>query len=245
MASIKYLIGCGVVVFGSQMYHSYRRARESDLKEVWKNNPDKAELLRTIHNQIATKWDEEMGSYEWAKRIDKYRKVLCSYAEGKILEIGVGTGANLKYYPGGARVLGLDWSSEMLKVCEESQKKNKLKNAVLEEMDAKHLGYPDNEFDTVVATFVLSSSDDPKIILNEMIRVLKPNGSILLLDRGKADGALTHVHLSLYRFETLFKYGYDQLTNIEKLVKGSNLLVEIEERKQGGHIYFYKLKKNK
>ncbi|CAG9335476.1 unnamed protein product [Blepharisma stoltei] len=242
MSGVKYIVACGLVLASSQFYHSYRQAKESELKELYRETLDKANLLKQIHNKIAPKWDYEQNSYEWAKRIDKYRKILCSYAEGKVLEVGVGTGSNFEYYPRGVRVIGVDWSPDMLKECN-SKPKGKLKNVTLAEMDAKSLSFSDELFDTVVATFVLSSTDNPSAVIKEMIRVCKPNGTILILDRGKGEGVLTNIHLSLYRYKNLFKFGYDQCTNIKKIIDAAPVKIEIEERKQGGHIYFYLLKK--
>lgn len=62
---------------------------------------DKASVLKKIHDAIAPSYDDEMGNYEWAKRIDKYRKVLLSYTYGNVLEVAIGTGANLKFYKTG------------------------------------------------------------------------------------------------------------------------------------------------
>ena len=76
-------------------------------------------------------------------------------------------------------------------------------------MNAKKLTYADDTFDAVVCTFVLSSSDDPATVLSECYRVCKPGGKVLLLDRGLPNGILTTVLATMYRYEYLFKYGYD------------------------------------
>jgi ubiquinone/menaquinone biosynthesis C-methylase UbiE len=163
-------------------------------------------FYHNIHETIANKYDEEHVSYEWSKRIDKYRKVLCSYAEGNILELGIGTNLNQDFYPKSVSVLGIDWSEEMLvKAREKSDSR-----FTLEKMDAKHLAFSDNHFDTIVSTFVLSASEDPETVLSEAYRVLKPGGTLYLLDRGLPDSALTSALAFMYRFEYLFKYGYDQ-----------------------------------
>lgn len=234
-----YLLGAGFVVFSSMFFHHYRKYREDLLAELYLNHSDKASIYRDVQNKIATQWDEKMKDYEWAKRIDKYRKVLCSYAEGKVLEVGIGTGLNLPFYPKGIKLIGVDWSENMLEEC---VKKN-ISGVLLTKMDGKSLAFPDNTFDTVVAVFLLSSSESPEEIMKEIHRVCKLNGKILILDRGKCPDLLTMVLLNLYRYEYIFEYGYDQCANISQVVKTVQTRVISEETRQGGHIYFYILEK--
>ncbi|WP_240664617.1 class I SAM-dependent methyltransferase [Methanosarcina sp. MSH10X1] len=113
----------------------------------------------------------------------EWRKEALSNLSGKILEIGVGTGRNLKYYPVGCRLIGIDKSEGMLRRAQE--KAGGMKNVTLYPMDAEHLEFPDNSFDYVVATFVLCTIPDPVKALKEMRRVLKPSGELI---------ALEHVH---------------------------------------------------
>jgi ubiquinone/menaquinone biosynthesis C-methylase UbiE len=237
----RYFLAAGGVIFTSMSFHHYRKYRENVLYEIYSNFPEKEKIFKEAHDTIASKWDDEMDKYEWSKRIDKYRKVLCSYAEGTALEVGIGTGFNINFYPLGINLTGIDWSDNMLS---ESKSKNKFKkNIKFINMDAKDLKYDDDTFDTVVGTFVLSSSDLPEKIMSEMYRVCKKNGKILVLDRGYADDLLTMVLLNLYRYEYIFKYGYDQCSNIKKIVRSVPAEIIVEEIKQGGHIYFYILKK--
>lgn len=236
-----YLLGAGFVVFSSMFFHHYRKYREDQLAELFLNHPDKASIYRDVQNKIASQWDEKMKEYEWAKRIDKYRKVLCSYAEGKVLEVGIGTGLNSPFYPKGIKLIGVDWSENMLEEC---MKKN-IPGLLLTKMDGKSLAFPDNTFDTVVAVFLLSSSESPEEIMKEIHRVCKVNGKILILDRGHCPDLLTMVLLNLYRYEYIFEYGYDQCANIPQIVKTVPTRVISEETRQGGHIYFYILEKIK
>ena len=115
----------------------------------------------------------------------KWRKETLSGLNGKVLEVGVGTGRNLKYYPAGCSVTGIDKSEGMLEKARE--KATDMKNVTLLLMDAEHLEFPDNSFDYVVTTFVLCTIPDPVKALREMRRVLKPSGELI---------ALEHVHSS-------------------------------------------------
>lgn len=183
-----------------------------------------------------------MESYEWSKRIDKYRKVLCSYADGKVLELGVGTGQNWKFYHAGCQVTGIDWSPEMLQKCKEKDKW-KVTAVSLVEADARELPFPDESFDTVVSTFLLCSTADQSQVLKEALRVTKKGGKLLILEYGKPSSFLTKVHLDLYRFTYIFKYGYDQCSHIHKYIEDLPVTINVFERKQGGQIYFYILSK--
>ncbi len=110
----------------------------------------------------------------------KWRKEALSGLKGMVLEVGVGTGKNLKYYPKGCSVIGIDISEGML---EKARKRAEgLNNVTLLLMDAEHLEFPDNSFDYVITTFVLCSIPDPAKALKEMHRVLKPDGEMINIE---------------------------------------------------------------
>lgn len=117
-----------------------------------------------------------------------WRKELIGHVRGKVLEVGVGTGANLAYYPLEVEVTGIDFSSGMLK-----QARKKLtglenqKMIELVEMDAQALDFPDDSFDFVIATCVYCSVPDPVKGLQEMRRVCKPEGRILMLEHMRSE----------------------------------------------------------
>ena len=110
----------------------------------------------------------------------KWRKEALSGLRGMVLEVGVGTGKNLKYYPEDCSVIGIDNSEGMLEKARE--KAEGMKNVTLLLMDAEHLEFPDNSFDYVIMTFVLCSIPDPVKALKEMRRVLKPDGEMINIE---------------------------------------------------------------
>jgi len=110
----------------------------------------------------------------------RWRKEALSGLKGKVLEVGIGTGRNLKYYPVGCSVTGIDYSERMLKKAREKAKG--LKKVTLLLMNAEHLEFPDNSFDYIVTTFVLCSVPDPVRALKEMRRVLKPSGELIAIE---------------------------------------------------------------
>ncbi len=102
-------------------------------------------------------------------------------AAGDILEIGVGTGVNIPYYPPAARPTAIDLSEKMLERA--SRRADRLHaTANLVQMDAEHLDFPDATFDAVLSTCVFCSVPNPVAGLREAWRVLKPGGQLLLLE---------------------------------------------------------------
>ncbi len=115
-------------------------------------------------------------------RFAAWRKRLRGGIRGKrALEVGVGTGKNLTYYPGDVHVTAIDLSPQML--ARARKKANKMHLQVdLREMDVQHLEFADQSFDTVFATFVFCSVPDPVAGLRELKRVCKAGGKLLLLE---------------------------------------------------------------
>ena len=71
-------------------------------------------MLET-HDKIAEKYDSMYQKRDFSNKISKYRRTLLSYAEGDVLEMGCGTGANFSHYTSRVdKVLAVDWSKNML-----------------------------------------------------------------------------------------------------------------------------------
>ncbi|HID61893.1 MAG TPA: class I SAM-dependent methyltransferase [Anaerolineae bacterium] len=96
-----------------------------------------------------------------------------------VLELGVGTGANLPFYPASSHVVAVDASAEMLAVA-----RRRRTRAVVElsQTDVHHLAFPEATFDGVVGSFLLCNVTDPPTVLQEVRRVLRPGGRLLLLE---------------------------------------------------------------
>jgi len=101
----------------------------------------------------------------------------------RILELGVGTGRNLRFHPTGTDVTAIDLSTGMLRHAKTKASRLRI-NADLRHMDIQRLDFPDATFDTVIATLVFCSVADPVLGLSESFRVCKPAGKLLLLEHG-------------------------------------------------------------
>ena len=105
------------------------------------------------------------------------------------LEVGVGTGKNLPYYPRNVEITAIDFSLRML---ERARKRALMFGSRVQflNMDVERLAFLNNSFDTVFATFVFCSVPDPVAGLKELKRVCKPNGRLLLLEHMRPDNVL-------------------------------------------------------
>ncbi|MBA4791903.1 MAG: class I SAM-dependent methyltransferase [Rhizobiales bacterium] len=101
-----------------------------------------------------------------------------------ILEVGVGTGLVLPYYPKACRVTGIDLSFDMLrKAVDKKVQRHLTQVSGLAAMDACKLGFRDESFDAVTVPFVITLVPDPEGALDEMRRVLKPGGEIIIASK--------------------------------------------------------------
>jgi ubiquinone/menaquinone biosynthesis C-methylase UbiE len=116
--------------------------------------------------------------------LDSYRRSTITSARGLVLEIGVGSGLNLSLYgPAVHRVVGLDPSSELLRVATKRAGRA-LVPLSLVRASAEHIPFADATFDAVVITWTLCSIPNPIAALVEMRRVLKPGGRLLFVEHG-------------------------------------------------------------
>ncbi|MFD2077616.1 class I SAM-dependent methyltransferase [Actinopolymorpha cephalotaxi] len=128
----------------------------------------------------APTYDTKMAGVERRYLADS-RRWVCGRAHGRTLEVAVGTGANLRYYPGKVELTAVDWSPAMLDAAR--QRADQVGRAVtFQRADAGALPFPAATFDTVVVTFSLCCVPDERAALAEALRVLRPGGSLLLAD---------------------------------------------------------------
>ncbi len=141
---------------------------------------DETEGVRRKYDRVASFYDS-VEFFAESGLFRKIRRETVSPLSGKILEVGVGTGKNLRYYSRKAEVTAIDISPRMLGKAKALARRLQI-NAALCLMDAQRLGFKDSCFDCVVATFVLCSVPYPVKALEEMKRVVKKEGKIILVE---------------------------------------------------------------
>jgi ubiquinone/menaquinone biosynthesis C-methylase UbiE len=140
-----------------------------------------------VDERIRAKWDEFAPTYDRSIGVfERFqfgggREWVCSRASGDVLEVAIGTGLNLRHYPPGVRLTGLDFSPAMLDRARARAAELGL-DVTWREGDAQALPFADASFDTVVCTLGLCGVPDERVALAEMHRVLRPGGTLLLLD---------------------------------------------------------------
>ncbi len=106
-----------------------------------------------------------------------------------VLEVGVGTGLALPHYTPDKRIVGIDLSADMLALARRRVADLGLRNVKgLLEMDAEATEFADGQFDTAVAMFVASVVPNPRRLLEELRRVVRPGGNILFVNHFAAEG---------------------------------------------------------
>ena len=112
---------------------------------------------------------------EW--RISSYRRSTAGQANGHVLEIGFGTGSNLKYYPDSVNITALEPNPFMFKKIRDRTLKSK-KDVTIFQGYGENMPFENEVFDTVVVTLVLSMVDDVESVISEITRALKPGGRV-------------------------------------------------------------------
>jgi ubiquinone/menaquinone biosynthesis C-methylase UbiE len=140
---------------------------------------DNTERIKKRYNRIAEFYDLFEAFME--VQMKKWREIIWEQAKGNVLEVGVGTGKNIQYYPDRAEITAIDFSKKML---EKAKQKAKLflKNVDLRLMDVQKLEFPNESFNTVITTCVFYSVPDPIKGLQEINRVLKKDGQLIMVE---------------------------------------------------------------
>lgn len=103
---------------------------------------------------------------------------------GRLLDVGVGTGIALPQYSRNMRVTGVDIADAMLEKARQRVREQKLDHIEdIRVMDAEAMTFADNEFDVVVAQYLITSVPHPEAALDELVRVVKPGGEIIITTR--------------------------------------------------------------
>lgn len=176
-----------------------------------------------IFDRLAHDYDRSIRWLEWLW-LRRLRRRLLKHAHGRVLEVGVGTGANLAHYPPGVTLLGVDLSGAMLAQAQARAHKVGRK-AHLCVMDAAKLAFSECSFDTVVSTLSLCSMEDPAMALREMGRVCQTDGQLLLLEHGRSHVGWINRWLDRIAARHAQEYGCRPNLDMARLVQDAGLQV--------------------
>jgi len=152
------------------------------------------ERVREIFNASAAHYDRAIAFSEKLFFGDG-RAWACSQARGQVLEIAIGTGRNLPFYPADVEITGVEISPAMLEIA--YQRVQSLGRQVeLVVGDAQALPFPDQRFDTVVCTISLCSIPDERQAIAEVRRVLRPGGCFVALEHVRSPNSIIRGDLS-------------------------------------------------
>jgi ubiquinone/menaquinone biosynthesis C-methylase UbiE len=137
-------------------------------------------VTRARYQRLAPMYDQMEALSE--RRFHPWRQRLWSLVQGpRVLEVGVGTGKNMPFWPPAVAMTAIDLTPGMLDKAQQRAAELKVRTD-LRLGDVQALEFPDASFDTAVATFVFCSVPDPVLGLRELKRVVKPGGQIILLE---------------------------------------------------------------
>jgi ubiquinone/menaquinone biosynthesis C-methylase UbiE len=193
---------------------------------------EETERLKRIYEKQAPRYDRSIAFWEKVLFRDG-RQWVCSRAQGEVLEVAIGTGRNLTFYPAGVRLTGIDLSPAMLERARE--RAGELGMEVdLREGDAQDLPFPGGSFDTVVCTLSLCNVPDDRRAVAEMKRVLWPGGRLLLLDHIRAASGLGRAVQKALEFVWVRLEGEHLLRRPLEHAKAEGLRIEERERYKRG-----------
>lgn len=142
-----------------------------------------------IYHSYAGLYDRVFGRVFQESREAVIRRLAVAPGE-HVLEVGVGTGLCLPLYPRHCDVTAVDLSGAMLEQAHERARADRLEHVSLARMDAARMAFADSRFDLVVAAYVVTAVPDYRLVMQEMVRVCKPGGRLLLLNHFTHDSRL-------------------------------------------------------
>jgi phosphatidylethanolamine/phosphatidyl-N-methylethanolamine N-methyltransferase len=160
--------------------------RSGAMKQDSRENPLDQDLVEKAYARWAPVYDVVFGAVFAPGRAAGIQAA--ERIGGRILEVGVGTGISLPHYSRKNRLTGVDICEPMLRKAKERVAAQGLSHVdLLAVMDGTRLGFADASFDVVVAQFVITAVPDPEATLDELARVVRPGGEIVLVSHFATD----------------------------------------------------------
>jgi len=198
--------------------------------------------VQRLYDRIAPHYDilNSFYEYSWKRRL---RRLMFSEARGRLLDVGVGTGCNMPFYPECDPAVGIDLSPGMLAQARERARSLGI-DVELRPMNLLRLDFPDHSFDTVAITFVLLCLPDELQLqaLRELARVVRPNGRVLILDYHRASTRRARLWAKLLSgfLRSAWAGRFDPAT--ESYIEAAGLRVEVRRSFMGDLVTMLTLK---
>jgi ubiquinone/menaquinone biosynthesis C-methylase UbiE len=190
----------------------------------------------TVINKTRKRYDRMAFVYDLMEapierwKFSGWRSLLRQRIQGeRALEVGVGTGKNLPYYPENVKITAIDFSPKMLA---KARKRARQMGIIVEllEMDVQHLEFSDHFFETIFATFVFCSVPDPVAGLRELRRVCKPDGRLLLLEHMRPERPVMGFIFDILNPIIVCMTGANINRNTMDNIRQAGWKVEVEEK---------------
>ena len=190
--------------------------------------------VRRYWDRSATMYDRSIGIFE-RFFIRDGRRWVASRTQGEVLELGVGTGRNLPFYPADVALTGVDLSPGMLERAQD-RARGLGRKVDLRVGDAEHLDFPDASFDTVVFSLSLCSIPDDLRAIQEAKRVLVPGGRRVLIEHVRSPARWVRAIELLLNFFTSRLQGDHMLREPLRHLRAEGFEVESVEHSVAGVI---------
>jgi phosphatidylethanolamine/phosphatidyl-N-methylethanolamine N-methyltransferase len=177
--------------------------------------------VRDAYRRWAPVYDSTFGRFSAAGRRSAVDVI--NRRQGRVLEVGVGTGLSLPHYARHLDIVGIDLAPEMLEKARERVARSKLAHVSgLHEMDAGALTFGDATFDTVVAMYVMTVVPHPDRVMAELARVVRPGGQVLLVNHfSQDDGVRGFVERRMAPFGD--RLGWHPLFDVSRVMVSDDL----------------------
>jgi ubiquinone/menaquinone biosynthesis C-methylase UbiE len=173
-----------------------------------------------IYDSHATSYDTMNSMME---TLFSKGRAIFNLLRGNILEVGVGTGENLKHYHSSAKLTVFDWSPRMIEQAKMKIKRLGLKNVknfVIGDIQRLSIYFEPNSFDYVTSTCVFCSVPDPVKGFKKIAQVLRPSGKLIQIEHGVSNFKLLNLFMRVLDPITANTQGFhltrNTLTNLEK-----------------------------
>ncbi len=183
----------------------------------------------------------------FTRRIHAVVRRLAIPPGARVLEVGVGTGLSLEAYPSHCQVTGIDLSHEMLDRAQRKLDSIRHRHIRLQPMDAMSMSFASNSFDFVAAFHVVTVVPDPLRLVDEMTRVCKPDGQLVIINHFSSPRRVIRGVVSMMDPLTR-KLGWSTRLSIDEVIERTELSLEsryktspwslftiVEARKFGHH----------